>query len=587
MPEFIRRNPVLSASLLLIFAGGLLAWLIQTGGGRIEVRDVRFQDAAGATLSGLLYVPAAAGADNRVPAVLAVHGYINSRETQSAYAIELARRGYVVLALDQRGHGFSDPPAFADGFGGPAALRWLRDLPMVDRQQVVLAGHSMGGWAVLTAAAQMPDAYQSVVVSGSSTGSFGVPAGDAAFPRNFALVFGRYDEFSASMWSSPSGAGIVATDKLQAQFGIDSKVEEGRLYGSIADGTARQLYMPAHTHPANHITRSGIAAVLDWVQRTSRAPNPIPADRQVWQYKELGTSMSLLGAFIFLITAGQFLLRQRPFVKLKRTPAPAAGIRDRRWWSAAALVMIIPGLTYFLFQGWAALIPTSALFGQNLSNGFMVWALGNALISLVLFLYWHYRLDGRINGGTAWGYGLSGEDRLEPGRVVRALLLAVTVVLMLYVLLAINHFLFTADFRFWVLALKPMTALHFRLFLGYLLPFTLFFLVLGIVLHGQMRNRNKPGLLRASIVNAALAGGGIALLLLVQYGSLFMTGSLAIPGQALLTIVALQFLALLPLTAVISTHYFYATGEVYTGAFVNGLLLTWLIVAGQATHYAY
>ncbi|WP_201721683.1 hypothetical protein [Caulobacter sp. B11] len=29
--------------------------------------------------------------------MLAVHGYINSRETQSPFAIEFARRGYVVL----------------------------------------------------------------------------------------------------------------------------------------------------------------------------------------------------------------------------------------------------------------------------------------------------------------------------------------------------------------------------------------------------------------------------------------------------------------------------------------------------------
>ncbi len=225
MPEFVRRYPAFIASLVLIFGGGLLAWLVQTGVGSIEVRDVRFLSPSGATLSALLYVPDTASADHPAPAVLAVHGYINSRETQSPYAIEFARRGYVVLALDQRGHGFSDPPAFAEGFGGPAALAHLRSLPMVDTDQVVLAGHSMGGWTVLTAAAQMPDAYQSVVVSGSSTGTFGVPAGDATFPRNFGLVFGRYDEFSGSMWSSATGAGIVETDKLKAQLGISDTVE--------------------------------------------------------------------------------------------------------------------------------------------------------------------------------------------------------------------------------------------------------------------------------------------------------------------------------------------------------------------------
>lgn len=587
MSEFIRRYPAFIASLVLIFGGGLLAWLVQTGVGSIEVRDVRFLSPSGSTLSALLYVPDTASADHPAPAVLAVHGYINSRETQSPYAIEFARRGYVVLALDQRGHGFSDPPAFAEGFGGPAALAHLRSLPMVDTDQVVLAGHSMGGWTVLTAAAQMPDAYQSVVVSGSSTGTFGVPAGDATFPRNFGLVFGRYDEFSGSMWSSATGAGIVETDKLKAQFGISDTVEEGRLYGSIIEGTARQLYQPAQTHPANHITGSGIAAAVDWVQRTSRAPNPIPPNRQVWQWKELGTALSLLGAFMFLPGAGPGLLRLPLFRRLPRALAPAAGIRNRGWWPAALIVTAIPALTYFLFQGWATAIPTSALFGQNLTNGFMVWALGNGLISLALFLLWHFRLGGRVDGGTLWGYGLSGEDGIAPGRILQALLLALTVVVGLYLLLSLNHFLFTADFRFWVVAVKQMSLVHLQLYLVYLLPLTLFFMVFAVILHGQMRTRNKAGLLPASITNAVLAGGGIAVLLLIQYGTLFVSGSLAIPSQSLLTIVALQFVVILPLAAVISTRYFHATGEIYSGAFINGLFVTWLIVAGQATHYAY
>jgi hypothetical protein len=136
-------------------------------------------------------------------------------------------------------------------------------------------------------------------------------------------------------------------------------------------------------------------------------------------------------------------------------------------------------------------------------------------------------------------------------------------------------------------AVKQMSLVHLQLYLVYLLPFTLFFMVFAVILHGQMRTRNKPGLLPASITNAVLAGGGIAVLLLFQYGTLFVSGSLAIPSQSLLTIVALQFVVILPLAAVISTRYFHATGEIHSGAFINGLFVTWLIVAGQATHYAY
>lgn len=578
---------LLSLSLLLVFGGGLLAWLVQTDFGGVEVRDVRFQGPDGATLSALLHVPATVSAATPAPAILAIHGYINSRETQSPYAIELARRGYVVLNMDQRGHGYSDPPAFAAGFGGPAGLAYLRSLPEVDPDRIGLIGHSMGGWAVLSAAASMPDAYETVIVSGSSTGTFGVPPGDAEFPRNFALVFGKYDEFSATMWQAPSGAAVVDTERLKTQFGTTETVVADRLYGSLADGTGRRLYQPAQTHPANHITRSGIGPVLDWMQVALPAPSAIPPSSQRWPAKEFGTLLSLVGGLLFLFAFGAALLRQPWFAALRSQPAPARGIGGPLWWPAAGIFVLVPAFTYFPFQGLAGAVATNAWLGQNLTTGFMFWALGNALVCVLLLLVWHFLLGGRKSGNDWSGLGLAPGTGSVLAVCGRALLLAAGVVGALYLVLLLNHWLFTADFRFWVVALKPMNRIQLHEFLVYLLPFTAFFLVTGSVLHGQLRGAGDRTGALSMLRNAMLAGGGIALLLAWQYVSLFTTGALAIPAQALLTIVAIQFVVLLPLTALVSTWFFARTGTVYTGAFVNGLFITWLIVAGQATHFAF
>src|SRR5213082_3031188 len=180
---------------VLILSGGLLAHFTQTSGG-IRIEDIRFKGAKGNTMSALLYIPPNATAQTPAPGILAVHGYINSRETQDGFAIEFARRGYVVLALDQTGHGYSDPPAFGNGFGGPAGLAYLRALPTVDRANIGLEGHSMGGWTVLAAAKAMPDAYKALVLEGSSTGAPFAADCTPAWPRNLAVVFSRFDEFS-------------------------------------------------------------------------------------------------------------------------------------------------------------------------------------------------------------------------------------------------------------------------------------------------------------------------------------------------------------------------------------------------------
>ena len=215
-----RRFGLSIAALSLVFGGALLAHFVQTSGG-VQLRDVRFQGTGGLTMSALLYVPPNATPDTPAPGVLAVHGYINSRETQSPYAIELARRGYVVLALDQTGHGYSSPPSFANGYGGPDGLTYLRGLDIVDKSQIVLEGHSMGGWASLIAAGAQRDAYRSIVVSGSSTGTLGAPDGDATFPRNLGLVVARFDEFSGLMWGAAIARDVVSTSKLKKLFGTE------------------------------------------------------------------------------------------------------------------------------------------------------------------------------------------------------------------------------------------------------------------------------------------------------------------------------------------------------------------------------
>src|SRR4051812_50212562 len=131
-----RRWSLATGGVILILVGGMLAHLTQTSGG-IRIDDVRFKGAKGNTMSALLYVPPNATAQTPAPGILAIHGFLNSRETQDGVAIEFARRGYVVLALDQTGHGYSDPPAFANGFLGLDRLGHLRGLPSVDKHNIV------------------------------------------------------------------------------------------------------------------------------------------------------------------------------------------------------------------------------------------------------------------------------------------------------------------------------------------------------------------------------------------------------------------------------------------------------------------
>ena len=314
-----RRWSLANVGALLILAGGVLAWLTQTADG-IRIEDIRFPGAKGNTMSALLYIPKNATAQTPAPGILAVHGYINSRETQDGFAIEFARRGYVVLALDQTGHGYSDPPAFANGFGGPDGLAHLRSLDIVDKNNIGLEGHSMGGWTVLAAATAMPNDYRAMVLEGSSTGKPFAADGTPSWPRNVALVFAQYEEFSSLMWGEDKARDVTKSPKLWALFGSQGPVEPGKIYGEIAQGTARVLQTPAITHPAEHISHEAIGYSLDWFAKTLQGGTPRPADDQIWFRKEIGTGLALLGLVALLIGAFDGLLEASMYSQRLRLP---------------------------------------------------------------------------------------------------------------------------------------------------------------------------------------------------------------------------------------------------------------------------
>lgn len=579
-----QKQWILALGLLLVFVGGFIAHQTQTDGGNVTIKDVRFVGTNATVMSALLYIPDGVSAENPAPGVVAIHGYINSRETQAAYAIELSRRGYVVLALDQTGHGYSDAPAFANGFGGPDGLAYLRSLDIVDPDNVALEGHSMGGWASLIAAGVFPDDYKSIMVQGSSTGTFGAPEGTAEFPRNFGLVFSTWDEFSLLMWGTDTATEIVNTEKLQTAFNTDTTVEAGVLYGSIEDGTARQLYQPVTTHPGDHLNSAAVGAAIDWMQRTLDGGSDLDPANQIWQWNEIGRLIALVGMVVALVAFGGIMLQTAYFAPLSQPTPEAKPIQGTMRYVAYALTMFVPVLTFFWFQNVLAvqLVPSAtALFPQNITTGIMVWALGNGLITLALFLVWHFTSN-RKNNPTLKTYGLN----LNLGVILKSALFAIVVTVFAYLLLAASGLLFMTDFRFWVVAVKLMSSLQFRIFLGYLPFFTVFFLILGVALHGQLRLSSNVSMWREILANVGLLVVGFIALLLFQYIPLMMGNPLPIV-EPLLSVVAFQFVPLLTIVGVIMTYFFRKTGTIYAGAFISALFITWVIVAGQATHYAF
>ena len=566
---------------LLVLVGGLIAFFTQTAGRTVAVRDVRFMGANGAQLSALLYIPRGVSAKTPAPGILAVHGYINSREAQADFATEFARRGYVVLSMDQAGHGYSDSPAFAGGFGGPAGLAYLRSLDLVDKNNIGLEGHSMGGWTVLAAASAYPDGYKAMVLEGSSTGSGFAAEGTPTYPRNLGLVYSKYDEFSVLMWEVARAQDVTGSAKLKKVFGTGETITPGKLYGDLQAGTARMLFTPATTHPGDHLSREAIGDAVTWFGRALTGGRALPTTNQIWPWKEFGTTLGWVGFVLLVLGTGGLLLGTPYFAGLRRTPGEPRGMLGGGWWLGVVLTLAIPIFTYFPFFHLAdRIIKANAFWPQTITTEIMVWAVLNAIISLVLFLVWR-ATSRRTRPSGAQDYGLAGPRGLEWGDIGRSALLALAAVGVGYLSLVLTDFFFKVDYRFWFVGLKLMNGGQFRIFLCYLIPFTLYALMAATVLHGQMRRSARDNML----LNVLLLAGGFLIFLVLQYGTLLTRGQLFSANEPLNVIVAIQFLPILAILGVFMSYFARNTARIYTGAFVSALFVTWYIVAGQATQF--
>ncbi len=563
-----KRWRLFTAAWAVILVGCLIAYFTQTAGD-IKMKDVRFIGDNGQLLSAYLYVPPTATAEKPAPAVLAVHGYINSREVQHGFATELARRGFVVLALDESGHGYSEGAMGTNGFGGPAGLRYLRSLDIVDKDNIGLEGHSMGGWTVLAAAATYPDDYKAVVLEGSSTGAPFTKEGTLDWPRNLAVVFSKYDEFSQFMWGTARAMDVASGDKMKAVFGTEDTIVEGQVYGDIANGTARVLYQPATTHPGDHLNTAAIGYAVGWFQQTLSGGTAMDTGNQIWFYKEIGTLIGWVGFIMLLLGTFELLLTTPYFAQLKQEPTVAAyDKRNGKWWLLFALAAIIPVVTFYpLYNFTASVLPASPVLPQTFTTQAAVWALTNGILLAIIGLF------------------LKGRDVTFDLKIWPSVWIALATIGVGMIALLLADYFFMVDFRFWFVGLKPLAASRFWYAVIYFIPFFAFFALALRGLHKGLSVKGD-GFWAQYATNTLALMGGILVFLAAQYLWMFMTGSLLTPAEPLNTVVFIQFIPVLFIAGIIGTYAYRRTASWLPGALISALFVSWYVVAGQAMQYA-
>ena len=600
MNEKVKKsiNWIIICLVVITLAAGM-ARLIETDFGKVAVNNISITDESGNVIAARLYRPKNADATNPLPAIINIHGYQNDKLTNDSMAIELSRRGFVVISPDMIGHGDSSPVfdlvsiLGGTSTGGMQSLfLYTKSLPYVDAANIGVMGHSLGAIMTQTLGTINPDIK-----------ALNMQCGNAGTPElsNVLLSQAKYDEFSLFR------EGLLTVDTLPtneariAAFGLTDSVEWNTTYGSFEDGTARRaalISMEHHFLPLNH---QAIVEAINWMEESLKGGvSGLDANNQIFWWKEIFGLITLLTAIFMLIPLTNLLLATKFF-------APVAGPMPKRysakkgnWWLFATINLLIGGITYPIFTQWSALSDKyEAIFPWlklQVGNGVFGWLLVNAVICLILFVIW-YRGAQKKENVNLYDMGVSFDEKsnkLDWKLIGKTALLGFILFMALYLVEGFFQVIFGQEFRFvWPYMRQFANAERVGLFFLYMIPALAFFLINGgLFLFGQIHQKEASTPTKTQwvwwikVCFAFLTG--LLLVWCIQYlpWYLFNAG----PGFELLGLP--QFSALWPLMLQVYipeflillwmlVWFYRRTGKIYLGALMVSSLMIWFLAAGS------
>lgn len=595
-------------AIVLMLISMIGASLIQTSGGRVKVDEVNWVDTDGIRKTALLLVPENATAETPAPAIVTSHGFLNNKEMQDLNYVELARRGYVVLAIDMASHGDSQ---IAAGVANMMPSVWqgvlfLADIGYVDTARIGVTGHSFGGFSS-NFAVTMDNAAGTNLISAVLVNSMDPTYdsdSDGVFDnvyggRDVGVVAGEYDEFGFTILDE-NGVKQPKPDYIhsaEAQsflyYGTDRgeqpEREANTVYTQEVDGqeAMRVIYTSNIIHPWSHFSARSTTSTIEFFEQALGAPNPIPATNQIWQWKTVFNVVGIVGFVMFAINCAIALLATPFFQSVSSLGAEqtlsAPAFKGKKWWFWVSLVIsaVVGSVIYLPIM----LATKSATYERTFLNqaavrGVSTWAMACGVVTLVLLL-----ATKAINK-DAWA-DCAAKVRITPVRLLKTVLLAITVVAASYAWVFIADYFFHVDFRIWVLAIKRFNPVYLFIAIPFMIMGSVFYIMSSISVNcfNYCKIGGKEWV--NTLILALFTGAPAFILTLMQYIYFYQTGYLlfAVGESALFVVWLFPLVAILPISVLVSRKIYKACGNPYLAGVINAVIVALISSANTCTFY--
>lgn len=619
MQKAKRDTRVLMITVVLLLVSMIGASIVQSSGGKVEIKDLRWETPSGHLMSALLFIPESATPERPAPGIVTSHGWYNNREMQDLNYVEYSRRGYVVMSIDMYGHGHSDPVTPGEwpirGTGMYDAVELMADLPYVDRGRIGVTGHSNGAraanWSVKEDNTREDPLISAVLLVANDAmyttdpneplyTPFLNPADKQPYTNNYGsrdvgIVAAQFDEFFFRTLKEDGTRTVpreyITTENAQSflHFGTDPTGKETRqsytIYEQRVDGenAIRVIYNPYQIHPWNHVSTNVVNSSVEFFEASLGAPRPLPPTNQIWPIKFLFNLLGLIAFGMFLVTFTKVLLNTKPFASLRAehdvaAGAPLAGKNKLWFWGSSVAVAMIAGISYLGIYNWTV-AHRPGFLPQRPTYYIGMWAALMGLVTL-LVLFLTYRFMAKKQGF----------DLRESGALIGSRTLLKTVGLALVVLISafgvvfVADYFFKVDFRAWVLTVRTFTPDKIGIALRYAPLFLIYFIANSIAVNSF--NYFKLG--KTKWMNTAVVAGFTALapvvIVAIQYGSFFGTGEVFFTHVSnIVGIWLFPIIVILPVAAIISRKIYRVTNNPYLPGIINGLLVAMMMSSNTLT----
>lgn len=516
----------LGITVMVLLVSTLFIWGFQTDWGKVKIERQSITAADGSTVSTLVYIPATATSDNPAPLVVINHGRSNQAHSNDTWSMELARRGYVVVSPDLFGGGESSPGD--RNIQAQSITRYAMTLPMIDENSVNIIGYSAGCRTSLTIAQSMPDRINSVLcVFGPftmKTAHRDVDFDLTTVPYDMGVIKSTADQYDYFLVGDPQ----ACADLMAQEFGVDS-IGSNEYVVNAAGSQLHYRVISDTMHQTGNISDEAITAIIDFEQNVSPAPNELASSDKLWIPQQIFSGIACLDMMFVFVALVQVLM-EMPFFAPIRNARPNLPVRKGigPWILDIALGILVPAVLFIpVSQAFmdltAAGTPLSKVFASNYFNGIVGWLLvAIGLIGILRIAVTAYLKKKRGGRMTLADLALAGdgEMRIRPSVPLKAFLIGVIVITIVFVWLWLVEGFLGVNYQVWNLS-DYCPASPDRL--ARALPYCILIFIVMMIGCSAQRILPSTGNARRDIwigtaVDTVLAALPLFILLIVQYG---------------------------------------------------------------------